>query len=504
MIDREQNFGAANIPASERLIGSDSLWRDDPPARAAYSGNPGFTDGADTLAVAEQPHDSILARPEIAEALEQVYLSEHPGTAESGGQPVRTELAVPGLAWLREHLDKGSPVLRTVKRQYNILEPQETRRQEIEQRKQESAEEYRAERQAKQAEIEARLAHQAECAYQMDGAVAHARDLYPNLDFGAVIGLAAKLPSHKEADGTTVVDESKDFRKAISRRIKTYMATPQELVEDFKALNVIQKVTETKPGDFDTVSPYMTEIGVALDTELETSVYDDFSEEVMDKWLSLFETNQAGVVSSRSALMAKDEVPDKPISFALDILSNSLAALAARDPRQFISRIHTFANKGFNSGNEAQFHVTYNAIMSCLQKPLPYHEVLRGSAAALVMGNLDDEVLQQAVDLSATLEGIGLFQQLPKQNDGSLAGFSESEAKLIDEICPSDFLAAVRPSNLALIDGDNLLKTTMQDFRDRAVTPEGKATTMYGNLVSNGRILLPAGKTGSSPVQQPA
>src|SRR3982750_164763 len=80
-----------DIPPAEQLVGADTLWRDDPLARVAYSGSPSNHD-PNYLETARMPHpihrvnDSILARPEIAEALEQIQLSRDLVEGRTGEQ----------------------------------------------------------------------------------------------------------------------------------------------------------------------------------------------------------------------------------------------------------------------------------------------------------------------------------------------------------------------------------------------------------------------------------
>jgi hypothetical protein len=488
MSDGERIGNAANIPASEQPTSIHPFTREDPTVRAAYSSNPGFVDGANIVYTAAV---TALAQPEVAEALEHLYRKKHEKARRDGEPPVQTELAVPGLAWLREHLDRDAPIMRTVKREYRTLEPQETRRREMEERRQEAAARDRAEREAKQTAAEAQRAHEAECEEQFGSVLAATGSRYPELDFGHVVELAGRLLSHQKPDGGVAVDQTNAFQKALKSRVGMHMADPQTLVTDFRAINGMQFVAEeVLEGRTDTVAPRLQEIGLALSAELDTRTYDDFSEADMDAWLAIFSHNPSEVINSPAKLPADEDLPKHPVSFSATIVHRSLVAIANRDPRKFITRMYAFANKGLETDHSTQFQFTCDILMACLQRPFAYQQLLRATSAALILeGAKDDPFFDQAVDLSATLEAVGVFHQLPKTNDAMLEHLSDDQCRLLDEICPRDFLVAARHTAPTEEARGRLLKSTMGDFRERALTSEGRSTTLYGMLASQGRII---------------
>lgn len=98
----------------------------DPGARAAYSSNPWFTEGADAPHPIRAVADSLLAQPEIAEALELVYLNSALSVAAEESEPsaesrIDAGLALDGLNLMMEYLDQDSALRREITAQYTGL-----------------------------------------------------------------------------------------------------------------------------------------------------------------------------------------------------------------------------------------------------------------------------------------------------------------------------------------------------------------------------------------------
>ena len=471
------------------------VWPEDPTARAAYSANPGFMDGAE---VSMPPASaSLLARPEIAEALEQAHLDWN-RRAKPGDVPVDLDLAVPGLEWLKENLAKESPLTRPVNRQYGILGEQKARRDEAEARRQESAAEFRAAQEAKRGghtKSEARQALQTEADRQISGVVSGVQASFPNVSFQNFLELSGKLSPGEGQDGQVTIRERKGFQSAVSNRASQFLQEPSELINDMSGL--ILAMDFLNQGEHDNESPlaskYVETIAEALAGAVMAGTYDNLPEQLVDQWFSAIDaaTSQAGEETAEGSGLPMEVV--ERVAINSGVLSNSLIAVAGKDPVGLIEGLHMFAKKGLDPGNQLRFNVTFNVIKKCLEEPLVGCEIRRG------MRFTDSPELQQsATDIAKSLMTIGVEWKEIFHPDAMRKIGRKKLRLLISALVPKAPNGAVDQEAMRATQGLSVIN----QFSEQALTEEGRSTTVYGRLMDHlekkGAILMsekaPAGQ----------
>lgn len=472
-------FTAADIPEEERSIGTDPLWQENPAARALYSGRPYFTEGADTEIY---PYHSLLIKPAVAEALELIHREGH--AVEPGAEPVDPQLAFSGLELLKSeigHLGKKSVMRRSVNRQHGRLEPQVAAMREAAAAQAENLALFRKTEEEKQRKAEAEAAHQSRCEREMATAIALGEEYLPHVSFDRVAELATELYSTEEPGGNIVVKESKHFHKVITKRAAEYLEDPSVMVNDFTGLAFLHIAAE-QDDDLTTVLPYADRAEARLADAVDQLSYEDLSEEIMDRWLG--PTDELDPEYQADPDRDKDRRSRNLATSAILVgrssaLVNSFASLSRQEPKKFLDRLHTFARKGLDTENLAKRELALNVIARCLSEPLAYQLVIRGTMAAPFVDEKNGPTyVHQALDLNATLDGFGvkLEQQL-------ISKLSAEERRLVDEIYP----VAAMVSTLHAYGSRSLriapdFEASVRTFKERAMTPEGRVSTLYGRL----------------------
>jgi hypothetical protein len=478
-VSERKIFTIADIPEEERSVGTDLLWQENPAARAYYSGRPDFTEGAATDIY---PYHSLLIKPAVAEALEQIYLERH--AVQSGADPVEPELALSGLELLKGetgHLGKASDMRRSINRQYNRLEPQVTAKREAAARQAENLALFRRAEERKRHKAEAEAAHQARCEREMADAVTVGEEYLPHVNFGRLSELTAELYSTEGPGGEIIVKESKHFNKIIAKRAAEYLEDPSAMVNDFTALAFLHIAAE-QDGELATVLPYADRVDAHLADAVDQLAYEDLSEEIMDRWLD--PTDKLDPEYQAEPDTDKDNRSRNLATSAIlvargGVLIKSFASLSRREPRKFLDRLHTFAGKGLDTANLAKREVALSVISRCLSEPLTYQLVMRGTMAAPFVDEKNGPAhVRQALDLNATLDGFGV-----RLAQRSISELSDEERHLVDEVYPvAAMVSAVHASRARSLHIAPDFEASIRMFKERALTPEGRASTLYGRL----------------------
>jgi hypothetical protein len=484
--------------------------------RAAYSGNPGFTDGA------EKPHpiycakNSLLAKPDIAEALEQVFLDGTPPREQFAlEKPVDIELALHGLTWLKKNLDTDS-ILRhdaiNTRAKLTIRQSEEEAAQqqaeikaqtEIRIREEAHRAEQQAERKRKLKEA-AQATHEADRQRQFDEVVDRVQGSFPELDFKNFFHLAGKLSSSEDKDGNIHIKEQKGFQSAINKRVEAFLQDPRELANDLSVLMLTaDSLFFEQEGRDELPVAYacLNKIGAALTDAVRGNSYDNLPDEVIDQWFSVIETvtspdnipsderrqEEARRADPKAAINIRKfgkraHVVQKVLANS-QVLSNSLRTIVKKDPATFVDRLYAFASRGLDPANELGFDIAMNAIVKCFKDPLVCCVVIGLTSS---VQKTKPELQEPALDIVMTLRLAGVpWDQIYMPN--SLERLNDKERMLLSKtVLPRDSKGAIDAYNNSAYEAAYQAdESRYYAFEKRARTKEGRSTTLFGRLVEH-------------------
>lgn len=486
--------GEAGVYSLDGTIINDPL-QQDPAARAAYSGNFGFTAGAAAVHPIRSAAQSLLARPEIAEALEYLAVegitTSAPIPAETGDDafpPVDTTLALDGLAWLRKNLSEA-PDLRVdvvdAKGSLTIRQQQETQAlREAEKQAEREAEAARRQSQATSSRRADKEALQNESDRLLQEAVAEVQEIYPGISFDNFFKLAAKLAPVREPGGGISTRPRKGYHRMVTNMVRQSLNNPDQLVNDMGLAIILGKRlrAQGKDDEGSHAFAYVDRIGGSIFEAMHTTIYEDPDEATLEAWLSAvakvdsgFELAE-GTAEPVTASGVPVEVAQKVFVHG-EILSNSLIAIAQKDPVKFIERIHALAHRSLEGDTDTiptRFNMTMNVIGKCLDNPLVGCELMRSSYFVE-----EPEIQRRGIDVLRTLQHIGipLDEIYPP---GSIDKIDQrSRRVLINALVTRGTNGAIDVESL---DGVRA-KELFEEFEERALSEEGRIDTVFGRLV---------------------
>ncbi len=470
-----QHLSAADIPEDERHVGIDNFWPHDRQARAAYSGNPGFRDGAgvDPLAYRKLPDGPLLAQPDIAEALEEVYLYQTPGGVQLAG--IDTDLALQGLQWIKMHAE-AAPFLRDRAKNTKLSllnrlsggldmaeAPEATTSLQDEYERRRKAEE------------EAREAHAAERDAQIEAVIAGVKEDRPDLDFTGFLALVPTLSSSETPDGVRIA-RYKGFPLKINDQVLTFLNNPRRLVNDIEAVRHVSAFTASNEESraFPIAAAYARKIDSALTETLGYGLHEDLSEEIVEHWFSAIDA-------------APEPEAAADILRGTGVLQRSMSEIVRKDPVRFIDRLHMLAMRGLDPAQEVTSAAAAGIISDLLKADAM-------AACSLVQASFFFEdpakadTQQKAMDIGLTLMESGL--PIPEYYSADIyRGLDRKEAKLIElTLVPRlphggiDWKTSEARYSQAGQLQTNAVETA---FRNKALTRDGRTTTLYGRLYTH-------------------
>jgi hypothetical protein len=275
------------------------------------------------------------------------------------------------------------------------------------------------------------------------------------------------------------------FPTVVAARSREYLDDPAAMVNDFTALAFLIIAAGEESGELTTVKPYAARAESRLAEAVEQLSYEELTDKIMDAWLNLTDE-----LDPRYQAQPETDPDERNRNLATSailvarggVLTNTLGALSRRDPRQFLERMYTFAQKGLDTDNMAKREVALSVLARCLSEPLAYQLMIRSTMAApfVDMENGPAHV-RQGMDLNATLDGFGV--RLARHR---ITELTDAERQLLDEIFP----AAAMIDKMHIRDslrgstGTPRFEVALRQFKDRALTPEGRASTLYGRLAN--------------------
>ena len=486
---------AADIPESERFIGIDPLWPNDSRARVAYSSNPRMAYPGGSLFGNEGPGiqplrhkavDFILVRPEIAEALEQIYLdtvdtvpaSGEAGLGDAEGRtddidPVNVELALDGLDWLKKNLAENAALRhRAVESKRNLSSGANGNKSGNSGKEDDSAEQDAAAREAerrRQADMAAREAHRAEVNAQLTAVVGRVKQSSPELDASGLFRLAETLHSSESRKGVHI-SEYKGFPLTVSDQVLSFLDDPRRLINDMSVVRGASEFLQSTEHRhaYPIAAAYVDKIGEALTGTLNYGVYEDLSEETVDKWFSAIGS-------------ADDPEAAADILSGTGVLQRTLGRIVREDPVRFIDRLHMLAMRGLDPADETASAAALRIISDCLKADAM-------AACSLVQGSYFVEdiskshVQEQAIDLVLTLMESGLKMEDYYSHDRYRLELKRKERVVLEkDLVPRLPNGRVDMKTWQARNSERA-PIIQGAFVGKALTPEGKASTLYGRL----------------------
>jgi hypothetical protein len=474
MSEQRARFGVQDIPVDERYIGIDTLHQDDPAARAAYSSNPGFVKGAEETYDAA---DSILARPEIAEALEQIHLDRERKAATEF--PVNPEVAIPGLQWLSEHFPKKSLQRRAANRQLGLLQGQRERRQEVASRNGIGQATSGAQPE-KASKHEGQKALQDEADAQLRQVTDEVLESYPGINFSNFFDLADKLAPTKAPGGHVGVRTRKGFHAAVTERVEAGLDDPNKIISDMGVAILLARWVN-KQGD-STALPHahahIDTIGDAMLRAMEGARYPDLDEMVLDRWFAAIQGTKPDAAEETSYI-PRVTASGMPVETAqkvfanTGILENSFIALAEREPDRFIDRMHTLLYRSLEGDDvPVKFNASMQVVTNTLDNPMIGCVLTASSYYAQ-----ETAIQQKAVDILISLQNLGipLSEVYPS---GNVHKLSPKNKRTLFTIAPKAANGAIDPEKVGAVHAQDLFPP----FEEYALAPEGRENTILGRL----------------------
>lgn len=416
-----------DIPPFEgaRGVGYDSLWMDDPEARVVYSGRPTFFDGSGVAPMTHGAEEFLLARTDIAEALEQIYLHQTslPGAkikpeAEASDRvaPIDAQLAMEGLDALRKSVERSS----------NMLVYAEVAQAELISQTGIESKAYQADlekaRLQREADERAREEQSERRKAQMDAVIQQLEESHTELEFEGFVKLVGTLAASETPEGVQVL-EYKGFSLTINDQVDAFFKEPSKLVNGMGAMKAAAAFfsEQTNRDTYPLVAAFTDKIEHALTGTVNhgEAYYEDLPASRIDQWLSAIDS-------------APDQEGAADILLATGALPRTLRRMAHEDPARFIDRLHTLAMRGIDPDD---YTITHAATREIIE------DTLQGDAMAatsLVRGayihpNFSQRsgTRHQALDLMLALEEYGYAvsdywspeteQELPDQDTAALA-----------------------------------------------------------------------------------
>jgi hypothetical protein len=462
----------------------------DPLAKVSYSSDPGFKDGAvkeHTINIASK---SQLTPLKVAEAFEAIFLE---GLDEEGRQaveaaedyqPLDVELALSGLRWLRKHTTSNdNPVLRP-----KIL----ATKQSLTNEQRRLAEEPIAAKPAPQSTTEADTVRQARHAeyqrrqtnyYQQFQAVADSIEAaHPDIDVHSFMDLGQGIAIYEMPDGELAAREQSTYaHDPVAQRVKTYLADPEALANDYLLGAVIRK-HELSDSQRQIVTAYTNRISQLVLNKLGQSRYqlEDFTAATLTKWL-----NVGGGVMAETPYEDLKQLweDDDEMAVAYNgaanrgakVLSNSLQAIAIHHPRQLLDSMYLLAQLGLKPHKPGQRDLVLSVINDCLRR-----EPQAGFIIEVSKGVESKETRFKAGDLDKTLS---LFNKTARLLDNAVQNkpstLPETRKRVIKRLIRPTLLVGLNGNKAAI---DRLSETLHDEFMDYVESPEGWDRTLWNRF----------------------
>jgi hypothetical protein len=456
-----------NTLSPENSLGNDPLWKDDPEARAAYSDNPGFLRGTTVVPLTHKAGEFLLAMPEVAEGLEQLYRfkqdPENGGTqAAADDDPERiaridNQLAMDGLDFLgSKSLVRSARLRRDIHDTRHDLSERTPIRSTLEESKLEAA------KQRREAEDKAREETARRREQQVDAVAERLEETHPDVDFKGFFTLVGTLACYETPEGVSVT-EYKGFSITINNGLEEFLADPKKLLNERAASRAAAAFFFAEEGNRDTypiVAAFTDKIeSVFAKTVDDDAAYDDLPGTAVESWFGAID-------SSPDPQYAADTLVET------GILQRTLQHIAHEDPVRFIDRLHTLAMRGLDPKNDK---VAQNAAMEIIEYCLRRDAVAASSldrGARLLETSPKAGTRQQALDLIMALEESGL-------------PVSEYSSDIHDRLSDEEETLLVKAFDHVLVpENSDRLKEAQTELRVKALSPNGRRSTLLGRKLS--------------------
>jgi hypothetical protein len=495
---------------------SPNFLRDDPSARAAYSGNPGFTEGVEYSHPISCENKSLLAQPDIAEGMEAMYLAEA-GQLEAASEPdiatvapLDFELARSGLTTIRKTIkdESGRSTKEraiSTKSQLIQVELKQEEKQEQELTQQQAAEARAREEEADQ-EFLAGLEKAAtalreridreiqENQERLEASIMSVQLLQPHLNFEQIRSLGTQYPMV----GGNVLDEAGEHHpiseKTWSRSMAPYfsgiragyMEDPARLWGDMKAVSTLYDWAKKANEDVAFTYAQTFSDGVIKPLDKEFYFCKDFTPEIAQKWL-LCMAGEGGVQSPRGE--GENGQFDKEVDihgvaarFGERILANSLSTVARQQPGKLIDVLHAVVEQGLGSENpELRRAAGDLMLLNIYDDSLAYIFLYMSG----ISGN--PKIQRKALDMYASLELVKGQSALPTQREVSAlaARMNREESRIFATTFKRELSRCGRSKGAFSMEVDEQRGRNLEAFR-QAVEAGDAPDTIYARLQSAG------------------
>jgi len=511
----QQRSSAEYIISPEGVISTYPLPWQDPAARAAYSSNPLFAEGADQLPV--QAGQTLLAQPEIVDALEAVDLITHPSHNGSGERllvtpevPLDFELAKRGLKRLKTELGNG-PADHDLR-----LAVSDTKRRLPAYESNRLASPVQTSRPAEVAEATPPQDLQAGYRQELAQAIqAYSETDAESFDYTFLSTLSEELVINESENGLTVRERAK-YSQKLARHVEGYLEEPAALLQDLRAgLAIMQFIggplgEEAAPRNPAYAMVNAVISSIAHETSVTTYGAKELTAERIAKWMEFGKTLLQGLGGAKvlekftggqginiNLENSGEELRGLALLTGQMVITRSLIAIADREPSRLVDSMHLVAEVGLLD-QVVKDTVKQASTLSILRICLEDNEV-PGLVLALSVGATHHpEIQRKAIDLQMSLSNLGVPHQLvyPGSNlaKNGPVGIYAADRRV------RQVLRNLYPSALYDPDPEVVMNHAFQsqvrgwydgwkeDFVKFARTPEGRATTLFGRLFDTNKI----------------
>jgi hypothetical protein len=484
-------FDGLSNANNEDVLPSSTI-RDDPALhdqfslmRARFSGQPGFTLGTETPHPITSAEQSLLAQPEIAEALEAVYLETSVctnGNRQNGHQPLDMSLALSGLVRLKSEL-KPNDDARLLRR--NVADAtrgvrHKKGRTDLPPIIAASTNGGTPDKKQAKDEVDDDIAeYRKTYEQQLAQAVELATELDPDIEIEEVVDMLEMLSPKKDSDGRVVVHSDGQFERCIDKRAEKYLDSPEEYTKDSYALFMIAHASKMTAGNHGReLEPYLTQFALGTDLAFRAKTYSPgkFTRASVERWrqaVGLFDADIHESEQKEEVINQKKYAGEATLLSARDLFSHSIELISRTAPDKLVSSLYTLAEADFYPDRILRHDdIALHAIGNSLHD----NPAIRVILSQTGMLSKKDKLREKAIDLFATLQVLDPGACMV--NDVA-HGISQSAKKQLRRTLKKLSIAAVS-GQVATIEESFLRE--MERFAKRLETPEGKDSTIYGRF----------------------
>ncbi len=495
------------------LLNYDPAWHREPVNRASFSNRPSFKIGAGQHHPIDSSEKSILARPDVAEALEAIYVaissvrtnnqqqSSEPNQRNGDmnrpeeSAPINQALAYAGLKWLRESkniitTEYRARVTDTKKILPTIVEHQQERLRHKSDSlansntKDDKTSEVEHQNTSKIDKIKRQNEYRSKFRDELEKVLTNSPDLKGDHILELIEEVEIFLSDNIAAR------EKPKFHARIMGRFYTYLESPPELTNDLKLFIYLNYASDLEPGN-KVIHTYSTIILTNIAKTFFTYNYhpDGLKPDNISQWLELISGNKFDEkpISDFRYQRTQAAAPE----LAEKVLFGTLSAALREKPLKFIRVVYDITRQGFDP--DCTNPDKRKAAIYILSKFLADEE-LAPLVLYLSIQNKNRNLSEKAVDLYESLKfifGNAYGHLISLEKIASLSdNLSSEKTKKIHKHFSDDLKkggTTVRELSLKI---DREIEEQIKNFKNRIEQDRSfRATTLYGHLLDRGDYL---------------